>query len=587
MKKYSRIAVFGVNAVLALGFGFFWVKPALAIELVKSGGCWLTLITVVVFGWALLRVIGRSSHAWMRDRGEWGALLSVPAGCAMLLSHEPRGFKIIMDEIMLLGTSMSMHFQRLVEVPLRGNDLNGAFEIVDGFVDKRPIFFPFLLSLVHDAKGYRPENAFLLNTLLTVALLIVVYVLARTLAGRWAAVGSVLLLGGLPLLAQNATGGGFDLLNLVMIGLTLWLALRFSATHARMELTALLLAVTLLAQTRYESVLFCFPVAILVVWVWWQEREVILSWTATLVPLLLLPVPWLFGVFDRRPGSWEIASQTGAGSPIDFSYVASNLTHARAFFFDRTGQQPNSLLFSALGVVALVGLFAWIVWASVWRKGAFSPTRAATLLFAGALLAHLALMMTYFWGKFDDPVISRLSLPTHLLFLVALWLVVPSDAEFSRRVWIGITVLAAVQFWRISVPVMVNHAYTHQNVHTREVEWRRTLMAEKAGKEILVIDPYSIVWLTHRISGTWPAQVREHPDALAFHLRMHSFNEVLVFQRFEIDEATGKETLLPDFDLGPDFVLERVAERRLQPFVVSRVSRVVAVVPHGKKPSTP
>ena len=106
------------------------------------------------------------------------------AGGSVLLVHESFGFKIVMDELMLLGTSMSMHLDRVALTPLRGNDIQGAFVVLDGIVDKRPLFFPFLVSIVHDLSGYRPENAFFLNGLLTFVLLGLTWSLGRRLAGR-------------------------------------------------------------------------------------------------------------------------------------------------------------------------------------------------------------------------------------------------------------------------------------------------------------------------------------------------------------------------------------------------------------------
>jgi hypothetical protein len=53
-----------------------------------------------------------------------------------------------------------------------------------------------------------------------------VYTLGRMLAGRVAGWLGVVLFAGLPLLSQNATGGGFELINLVMILATLLLGAR-------------------------------------------------------------------------------------------------------------------------------------------------------------------------------------------------------------------------------------------------------------------------------------------------------------------------------------------------------------------------
>ena len=63
-------------------------------------------------------------------------------------------------------------------------------------------------------------------------------------------------------------------------------------------------------------------------------------------------------------------------------------------------------------------------------------------------------------------------------------------------------------------------------------------------------------------------------DSLIFHQRNRTFSEIYVFQRYTEDPETGKLTIRKDDDLGPDFVLETVAEQRLQLLTLSRISRV-------------
>ena len=116
------------------------------------------------FAWTLWRLApaGRPWPGWAGP-----AAWRIPAlilGCGLvLLVHEKYGFKILMDEVMLLGTSMGMHFDKHPLVPVRAHDLQGAFQLLDGQLDKRPLFHPFLVSILHDLTGYRPENVFALN----------------------------------------------------------------------------------------------------------------------------------------------------------------------------------------------------------------------------------------------------------------------------------------------------------------------------------------------------------------------------------------------------------------------------------------
>jgi hypothetical protein len=256
-----RLQLLMFTAVLAVVLGFFAVSPDRALYLMTLGGYWTILGTTVWFFWALWPLV-RETRPWALPAGPaaWAAPALV-AGCGvLLLVHETYGFKILMDEIMLLGTSMGMHFDKHPLVPIRGHDLQGAFQLLDGRIDKRPLFQPFLVSTLHDLTGYRPENVFVLNTGLTFVLLGLVYRAGRKIAGQAAGIVAVLLLASLPLLAQNATGGGFELLNLVMIMSTLLLGLRYAEKRDLASQQALLLSGVLLAQTRYESILFLLPV---------------------------------------------------------------------------------------------------------------------------------------------------------------------------------------------------------------------------------------------------------------------------------------------------------------------------------------
>jgi hypothetical protein len=311
--------------LLAAVLGFFTFTPPTALFLVTKAGYWSILGTTVWLGWALWRMAqaDRLSTAW-REAFSPGTL-ALLAGCGvLLLVHERYGFKILMDEIMLLGTSMGMHFDKHPLVPVRGHDLQGAFQLIDGQIDKRPLFQPFLVSTLHDLTGYRPENVFVLNSVLTFVLLGLVYHVARKLAGRGGAVVAVLLLTSLPLLAQNATGGGFEMLNLVMITATFALGIRYCERPDLPSQQALILSAVLLAQTRYESVLFLLPVGLLLLRAWWQARRPLLDLGSIFMPLLFLPIALHQQIFSARASSWELASQPGFDQPFSLSYAPVN-----------------------------------------------------------------------------------------------------------------------------------------------------------------------------------------------------------------------------------------------------------------------
>ena len=565
-----RCWLMALVALLAIVLGFFAVPDHLAIRFVSQAGFWFVLSAFAIWVWALWRSLSPEIARWRWREVDWLSVAVVVAGGVVLLVHESFGFKIVMDELMLLGTSMGMHFDKAALTPLRGNDIQGAFMIIEGIVDKRPLFFPFLLSLVHDITGYRPANAFVLNGVLTFVFLGLVQVMGRLLAGRFAGWLGVALFAGLPLFAQNCTGGGFELLNLVMILTTVLLGARLVEKRDSATLVAFCYSGMLLAQVRYESVIFLVPVALLVIWIWWREGRVSLPWPLLLAPLLMVHYPLQHRIFDIRTSSWEMASKPGLEAPFSLSYIPEGLLHAMQFFFSSPTDQPNSLVLSALGWIA-VPFFALLVMKRLRNLCAEPAASVAVTIFSVGFALQFALMMCYAWG-FHEVVTRRLSLPTHLALVLAILAVLP---QFARpavvRTLLGIAVLGLISR---SVPAMAAHAYSQEYTPGREVAWRREFMAKQVRPDYLMIDNDSTLWVTHLVSSTPTVVAVKRRADIAFHMRNRTFSNIYVFQRFDIDPATSAMTLRKGDELGPAYVLETVMEERLHLLTLSRISRV-------------
>jgi hypothetical protein len=571
LARDRRVQLLGLTTVLAIVLGFFAVPDKQAIALVSHAGYWCVLAAFILWARSLWLTLAPEWRGWSRGAVDWVSVGVVGIGGGVLLAHESFGFKIVMDELMLLGTSMSMHLDKTVLTPLRGNDIQGAFMIVEGIVDKRPLFFPLLVSVLHDVTGYRPENAFALNAILTFVFLGLVHLLGSLLAGRLAGRLGVLLMAGLPLLGHNATGGGFELLNLVMIMATLLLGVRFVEKRDGPALTAFCFAGLLLAQVRYESVIYVGPVALVVLWVWWQEGRAVVSWPVIFAPLLMVHYPLQHRIFDLRTSAWEMFSKPGYTEPFSISYVPENLVHALKFFYGRASDQPNSLVLSVLGCIA-VPFFLLLVLKRLRALANESPVNLAVTIFSLGFAVQFGLMMCYFWGKFDDAVIRRLSLPTHLGMVVAVLAVLPG---FAKPVILrGLLAVAAIGLIARSVPSMAAHAYSQEYIPGRETAWRREFMAAQPRPDYLMIDNDATLWVTHLVSATPTVVAVKRSADIAFHMRNRTFSDVFVFQRLIVDPDTGRMTLRDGDDLGPAFVLEPVAERRLQLLTLSRISRV-------------
>jgi hypothetical protein len=578
-----RVWLLLLNITLAAVLCFFTLPDRLALAFVKNGGFWFVLGTFGIFLHALWQTYREDFGRWHWRKMDWASILVVGLGSVILLVHESFGFKILMDEILLLGTSMNMHFNKVVMMPTRGNDVQGTFILLDGILDKRPLFFPFLESVLHDLTGYRPENAFVLNGSLTVVFLALVNATGRLIAGRLAGWLGVSLFAGLPLLAHNATGGGFELLNLVMLLATFLLGVQFARNPTAPSLTAFVFCGLLLAQVRYESVLYLLPVALVVLWVWLRERRMTLSWPVVLAPLIMMHYPLHHRIFNVNPSAWELASRPGHSTPFSVTYAPENFLHAMNFFFGRPAEQPNSIVFSVLGCIA-VPFFLLLILKRLRNLLRETPMEATITFFAFGLALQFALMMCYFWGRFDEPVIRRLSLPTHLGMVIALLAVLPQFGGIRlTKTLLGIACLAVLAS---GVPSMAAHAYSQQYLPGRETAWRRAFMRDQPRKDYLMIDNDAPLWITHQVSSTPIQQAINRRDSIVFHMRNRTFSAVYVFQRFNIDPKTGDMTLRAGDDLGPGFVLETFREERLQTLTLTRLSRLKEIR-EGERNLTP
>jgi hypothetical protein len=575
-----RVWLFALISAVSAAVGFYLVPDRWVTMVVTDTGYWCVLAAFLLFVralWCTFRAEIASARAAGPRGLDWATIAVVALGGTVLIVHESFGFKVVMDEVMLAGTSMSMHLNRSVLVPMRGSDVQGAFVIIQGNIDKRQLFFPFLVSILHDFTGYRPENAFVLNGILIFVFLGLVNAAARKLAGRTAGWLGVALFAGLPLLAQNATGGGFELLNILMILATLLLGARYVERRDEASFTAFCYSAMLLTQVRYESAIFLVPVAAIIALVWWREGRAILPWPVMVLPLLMIHCALHTRIFDMNSSAWQLQSKPGFTSPFSLSYVFGgprNLEHAIGFFFGKPTDQPNSYVFSVLGCIALI-FFVLLAAKRLRTLADESPISVATLFFSVGFAAQLGLMMCYFWGQFDDAIIRRLSLPTHLWMVLALAAVLP---QFPKPAVVR-TLLGAVILGILAqgVPSMAAHAYNQEYLAGLETAWRRQFIADQSRKDYLTIDNDSILWLVHEVSATTVPVAQQRRTDLAFFMRTHTFSNIYVFQRYLIDADTGKMTLREGDDLGPDFVLEPVRAERLLTLTQTRISRLVAI----------
>jgi hypothetical protein len=570
----KRVVLLVLVSVLAVILGFVTFSPSQAVVVVRKIGYWVMLAEFSLFAFYLCRSLRDDFRAtsWSRD-SFWLAL--VLAGSCFLHVREPHEIKIMADEAVLNSTAYNMHFDRDPTMVIRAFDVAGNFVPSVVFLDKRPLFFPFLVSLAHDLTGYRFENVFWVNGVLTFFLLTLVFLISRKLGGFGGGLLGVLLLISIPLVSQNATGAGFELANMVMISASIWLGIRLLERSTDDRLATFLLAGVLLAQTRYESAIFLVPVAATVGYLFLREKAIRLPAVVLWYPLLLILIPLQHNVFKISQGSWQLNDIKGATTPFGLQYFYDNVGHAVSFFLSFDGAQPSSWWVALLGVVG-VGLTTLLLYKQHRAIFRDQPAYAAWIIAFGGLLIHTGLMLCYFWGKWDDPIIRRLSLPCHLLFIFS-FVGICTQLIPHRRRWVIMASLTGIFIFSFTIPASAKHRYSNENMAARVASWTNEFARKQKGKKLLVLDRNGgAVWLLNQQAAGTPGTLVDRTEAFLYHYKVHTFDDILVVQRLTVDLKTGVVGLSADDDVGPAFKLETVAEKKFGVGYSARIARVVS-----------
>jgi len=578
-RPVTKLLAFGLCAVFAVYLGFLGLGVEAAGTVVKKAGYHFLLVAFVLWVVALVRLWRERTPAPMPERRELVfAGLAIGLCTLMAVTAEPFRSKVLYDEFVLQSTAYNMHHFRDTATMVRGYDIGGVFLSLDNYLDKRPNFYPFLISVVHDLAGYRTANAYWLNAALFPLTLGLAWWLGRRLLGQAGGLLAVLLLGSLPLLGQNATGSGMELLNFCMILAVAALAGAWLRKPDETRLSALVIGAVLLAQSRYESAAYVLPVAGLVLLGWWRAQRIVLSWPAVVAPLLLLPYALQNKVLNATKWQWELKADQE--SRFSTGYLDKNLHDTWGFLFNTSPAFANSVILSGLGLLGL----AWVIARLVQRRpmpAEWEPDRTALLFIGLAALGNTVLVQFYYWSSFLDPMASRFSLPLHFVFVFA---VVTAAATLARR-WpvlprglIGAACVAlAVATTRFGLTL-----YSHTGI--AEIEWERRFVAAREPVTRLVITNKSTLpWLLEKTPSVLVGRAVLVADRLQYQLETDGFQEILVMQSFRPATREGHHQMVPEDALPESFMLEPLAERRFGT-KITRISRLVGLKPAPRRP---
>jgi hypothetical protein len=519
---------------------------------------------------------GRSRIVSWIGGNRWGIVLALALAVFMQVS-EPHRAKVLYDEDLICGVAYMMHTEQMSSAPVRMHEVNGSPIVMDRSVDKRPVGFPFVLSLLHDWTGYRYSNVFVLNATLGFVLLLALYAWARPLTGAWGAAGILMLLCSLPLLAQNATASGFEVFNLCMILLFALAARRYLSKSGAEGLDLFICVALVLSIARYESILYLLALVAVVLVKWAREHRVTLTWFGALSPLFLFSALTSFHAFMGHDAFFQADNDKF----LSFSHLGGNLLSAYRYMTAAPAiGQTNSLLLTGVGLASVL-IFAGCI-RRILRRDSVSGDSVVVLCALAAVVAVNTLIgLMENMGQWEAQNAARFSLPMHLFLVLSVAAVLPFVA--SRRRWVVVAVPAVAVGWLVLITAHQNarHLMTDAMPSSLECEWLRQWADANATKRDLIVDDSAMGMILHGHPDIPFEGANRAPWKLKALLDEKLYAHVYVCETYKLsaDLKTWEPMSVCDVkEISPSVKMKTLAEARIKYNTMVRVSELVDVV---------
>ena len=360
-----KLIIFGIIGLIAI-YCAFWGFDALSmIEYYQNYIYYLISINFILWLVSLIKDFGYEDSnletsksfkliTYSFFKNHWVAL--VISFILMLLSSiscKP-DYRVLGDEPILLGISQSLYESRkcsLSDSSLENYD--GTKLILVSVLDKRPIFFPYMVSVVHSLLGYRPENIFIFNFITGFLSLFLLYYIIQLIWGKFWGINGIICLASYPLFIVYANSAGFDVFNMMCSLVFFVCVYKFIKSPNAIRAEILLLWVPLFSQSRYESVLSLL-VALPILLYYLPKKEYSNLGVGFIVsPLFFVPSVWL-RLLTNKASDWQVNS---GESIFSLEWFCENIK--KAVYFFTAGEKAFGVI-PLISVLALIGFIMFI-----------------------------------------------------------------------------------------------------------------------------------------------------------------------------------------------------------------------------------
>lgn len=456
---------------------------------------------------------------------------------AVSVRHE---FRTLSDETNILSSSQSMVFRKSPENILTSESWYGILNPTTGLIPKRPVLFPFLMSLTHTFVGFKVFAGVYVNIGILFVLLFLIGLISRQLFGLWGTIGIQLLLLSHPVISLYATSGGFDFSSAVFIIICILLAHVYINSKTKNNLNLLLIFLTMLCHCRYES--FAYAIAIIGLLVCFRHIKIkdLFSGFSLLCLVFFSPI-----VIQRIISVGQYEQPEGA--PLfSLEYFRINVLAFINNFFRSDLFLPYNMALFTLFVAGILPLVGFLIWEKIDSKS--NKRLDLAIVYTVVSLINLAIIFLHVAGDITANTQVRYFIPL-CIFTVFMFVIFARKFNFNDKT---VFISGFISFL-IFHPIAVEDRMHQQLILNRELKFEMEFINNLKTNNILIISERAGMFTAQRIPSISfeIANIKGKKAQVTRALREHLYDKAIVFQHYYYDKGVAPFQSLPKWKLKP------------------------------------
>jgi len=511
----------------------------------------LILIVWIVQGILLLNSLDFSSKHLLKQY--WlGLLIALTLTIAVFSSVRIR-FKTLSDETNLLAVSNSMFNDKTCFNHTAGLRYYNNFNAINSEIPKRPLVFPFLVSLLHSFTGFRYQNPFVLNFIVMFLFLSGIYITTRKFSDVQTSIAAMFLVLSYPVFTIFGTSGGFDFLNGAFFMLIIAATYYFIKKPSAVSFAFIFASLIVFANIRYESVIFLFAIPILLIKKIKLEYLKKHYYLFCITPLVSLPC------------LWQRILKHGSHSPTEMPLFSptSFLEHITLLFqslFDTKYFLPYAGLLTLISLSIFIYLLIEIL-----RKKIKLQDHQKYFAVVCVLLIFIAVVIyfAHYSGIYTHPSTARFFIILSIILALLPIVLKVMKPNIVSGTTLLILSVACFVFYH---PIAVEGRFINTLTLNRRTEHCIEFLNKLDNENILVIAPRPGQYTALGYGAVSFGYANSNYQTILYQASRHLYTRIIVFQQilYQNEVPTQDTTLDVNYKLKTLYEIQVDADRFLR-----------------------